>query len=200
MMPRGWRLTWILSLGLLLMSTWMLVAYGTGEEGVRTWIRATARSSAALFLLTFLARPLHQLWRNDRTRFLMKNRRHVGVSVGVSHFLHLIGILWLVEAWPEASAVDPVTLVFGGLGFAFLFAMALTSSNAAVAALGRNWRRLHKTGAWYAWFIFALTFIPQSGWTPLYVVAVAAFVGAALLRLALHLRRGRADPAPIAAS
>ena len=196
MMPRGWRLTWILSLGLLLMSSWVLMVWGTGEEGVRTWIRATARSSAVLFLLTFVARPLHQQRRSDATRFLMKNRRHIGVSVGVSHLLHLIGIVWLTQAWPEGSAVDPVTLVFGGLGFALLFAMALTSSNAAVAALGSNWRRLHKTGAWYAWFIFAFTFVPDLGWSPLYVIAVGSFLGAALLRLVVHLQqRGTATQA-----
>ncbi len=193
MMPTGWRLTWVLSIALLAMSALVLALAGSGEEGVRMWIRATARSSGTLFLLTFVARPLHTLLRSDPTRWFLKNRRYIGVSVAVSHFLHLIAILWLTNAWPENSAVDPVTLIGGGLGFAFLFAMGLTSSNAAVAALGSNWRRLHRTGAWYVWFIFAITFIPDAGWDLLHVTFVVAFVGAALLRLVVWLRGRRSS-------
>lgn len=187
MLPRGWKLTWVLSLGLLAMSAWVLAVWGAEEAGVRTWIRATARSSAFLFLLTFIARPLHRLAASEQTRWLLKNRRFLGVSVGVSHFLHLIGILWLTNVWPENSQVDIVTLIGGGLGFFFLFAMTLTSSNAAVAALGKNWRRLHKTGAWYVWFIFVFTGVPQELFS-IRTLMEAGMLGALALRVVAHFR------------
>lgn len=195
MLPRGWRLSWILALALLAMSAGLLVGFGTGEDGVRVWIRATARTSALLFLVTFLARPLHQLLRNDATRWMMKSRRYVGVSAAFSHLLHLTAIVWLSLGWPAAYQPDPVTLVGGGLGFVLFFAMGLTSSNRAVQALGTSWKRLHKTGAWYVWFIFTLTFVPETGWDLLHAGFVLAFVSAAMLRGAVVLRQRRA-PSP----
>ena len=193
MLPRGWRLTWIVTLGLLTMSAGLLLLYGSGEDGLRVWIRATARTSATLFLIAFLARPLHQLLRNDATRWMMKNRRYVGVSAAISHLIHLSAIVSLSVGWP-AYRPDVVTLIFGGLGFILFFAMGLTSSNRAVAALGANWKRLHKFGAWYVWFIFALTFVPdpQIGWDLLHAVFELAFLGVALLRATLAVRQLRA--------
>ena len=70
MIPTGWRLTWILSLGLLVMSLLVLVVYGSEEVGVRTWIRATARSSGLLFLLTFAINTVSEVVRQSlRRRF-----------------------------------------------------------------------------------------------------------------------------------
>jgi hypothetical protein len=64
-----------------------------------------------------------------------------------------------MTAWPETYELSLSTGIGGGLGFAFFFAMALTSSDAAVAALGRrSWKLLHTVGAYWIWFIFALTF------------------------------------------
>lgn len=140
----------------------LFAVFGTGVDGVRAWVLATAWISASLFLLAFAARPLRQFVRSDATGALLRNRRHVGVSGAFAHFLHLIAIVWLLNgfAHPGEDAVDVPTLIGGGLGFAFYFSLALTSSDAAVRALGRrNWKRLHTTGMYYVWFIFAFTFL-----------------------------------------
>ncbi len=153
-------------------------------------IRATARSSALLFLLAFAVRALHQIWRSEASAWLLRNRRYVGVTAALSHVVHLCAIVRLTVGWPESYVPDAVTLVFGGLGFVFFFAMGLTSFDAAVQALGSvNWRRLHRTGAWYVWFIFAFTFVPDPsrGWDALHAFAVVAFVGSAALRLFVWL-------------
>jgi hypothetical protein len=195
----GWALTAWISVALVLMSALVLGAAGTGEEGVRMWIRATARSSALLFLAAFLARPARQLWRSDATAFLLRNRRYVGVSMAASHTLHAAGIVWLSVAFPSAYVADAVTLVGGGLGFAFLAAMAATSSDAAVARLGRaRWQRLHRTGAWTVWLIFAFTFVPDPshGWDTVHAVAVVAFTAAPLVRVAAWAKTRRRRPAP----
>ncbi|MEN8162216.1 MAG: ferric reductase-like transmembrane domain-containing protein [Myxococcota bacterium] len=195
---RGWPLTGWITVGLVLMCALVLGAAGTGEEGIRMWIRATARSSALLFLAAFLARPARQLWRSGTTAFLLRNRRYVGVSMAVSHAIHAAGIVWLSVAHPSAYEADVVTLVGGGLAFAFLAAMAATSSDAAVARLGRaRWQLLHRTGAWYVWLIFAFTFVPDPshGWDALHAVAVVAFVAAPLLRAAAWAETRRRRPA-----
>jgi DMSO/TMAO reductase YedYZ heme-binding membrane subunit len=176
----------------------LFAAYGTDEPGVRVWIRATARASVALFLLAFTARPLRQLWRNAATQWLLRNRRGLGVSAAFAQLLHGISLAWLFVRFPSAEATpDATTLVLGGLGFAFYFAMALTSSDAAVAALGRRgWKLLHAVGGYWIWTIFAVT---NGGNVPLafeklglahqllYAGIQAALFGALALRAAAWL-------------
>jgi len=191
---RGWAITGWNALALVAMSALVLAAAGTGEDGVRMLIRATARSSALLFLIAFLARPARQLWRSELTAFALRNRRYFGVSVAASHLLHGIAIVWLFTAHPGAYETNLTTLVGGGLGFAFLFAMAATSSDAAVAKLGRRrWQLLHRTGAWYVWFVFAFTFVPDParGWDATHALAVAAFTAAPLVRAAAYAKTRR---------
>jgi sulfoxide reductase heme-binding subunit YedZ len=188
----GWALTGWIGLLLVAMSGLVLAAAGTGEAGVRMLIRATARSSALLFLAAFLARPLRQLWRSEASAFLLRNRRYFGVSMALSHALHGAAIVWLLAGFPGAYEANALTLAFGGLGFVFVAALAATSSDAAVAALGRaRWTLLHRTGVWYLWFIFWFTFPPQQGWDALHVVAVAAFTAAPLVRAAAWARTRR---------
>jgi len=191
---RSWAITGWNSIALLVMTALVLATAGSGEEGVRMLIRATARSSATLFLVSFLARPARQLWRTGATAFLLRNRRYFGVSMAVSHLIHGIAIIWLLTAFPSAYQTNAITLVGGGLGFVFIALMAATSSDAAVAWLGRaRWQLLHRTGVWYLWFVFAFTFIPdpQYGWDALHAVAVAAFTAAPWVRTAAWLKTRR---------
>jgi len=191
---RGWAITGWNGVLLLGMTALVLSVAGTGEDGVRMLIRATARSSAVFFLATFVARPARQLWHGDVTAFLLRNRRYFGVSMAVSHAIHGAAIVWLSTSYPAAYAADTTTLIGGGLGFFFIALMAATSSDAAVAWLGRRrWQWLHRTGAWYVWLIFALTFIPDPGrgWDALHTGAVLAFAAAPWLRLAAWLRARR---------
>jgi DMSO/TMAO reductase YedYZ heme-binding membrane subunit len=185
------------------MSALVLLAAGTGSDGVRMLIRATARSSALLFLVAYLARPLRQLWRTDATGFVVKNRRYFGVSMAVSHLIHGIAIVWLFGTFRGAYETDAITVAGGGLGFLFIAAMAATSSDAAFQKLGRaRWQLLHRSGIWYLWFVFAFTFLPkgpEARWDALHAGFVAAFAAAPLFRVAAWLkarRRKQAAPAP----
>jgi DMSO/TMAO reductase YedYZ heme-binding membrane subunit len=155
----GWGLTIGIGAALLLGSLLLLVLAGTDEAGVRMWTRATARASVALFLMAFVARPLRRFWRSGFSAWLLANRRYVGVSAALAQLLHGVALVWLFRAFATTEqAPDLQTLIGGGLGFAFYFAMALTSSDAAVAALGRRaWKALHTAGAYWVWFVFALT-------------------------------------------
>lgn len=191
---RGWAITGWNAVALVAMSALVLAVAGTGEDGARMLIRATARSSAGLFLIAFLARPARQLWRTDATAFAIKNRRYFGVSMAVSHLIHGIAIVWLLTTFPSAYQVNATTLVGGGLGFVFIAAMAATSSDAAFKALGRaRWQLLHRTGVWYLWFVFAFTFVPdpQYGWDATHAIAVTAFAAAPLVRAAAYAKTRR---------
>ncbi len=196
----GWGLTLRIFAALVLGSLALFAAFGTGEEGVRVWIRATARASVTLFLLAFTARPLRQFWRSSTTAWLLANRRYLGASAALAHFLHGIALVWLYQAFPGVEQPDLTTLIGGGLGFAFYFAMGLTSNDAAVGALGkRGWKLLHTTGAYWVWFIFTLTNwgnVPLAfeklgiGHQLLYSAMELALVAALGLRIAARLAVG----------
>jgi DMSO/TMAO reductase YedYZ heme-binding membrane subunit len=190
----GWRLTALLAVALLAMTAGVLLALGTGEQGVRALIRATARSSALLFVLVYLARPLQALRPGPLSRFALRERRYLGVAVAISHAIHLAAIVALARGWPEAFAggVDASTIGVGGLGFVLLFAMAATSSDAAVRRLGRaRWRVLHRSGLHLLWAIFLITFAGNLAISRAYAVPVAILLLAAVVRAAAFLRRRR---------
>ena len=187
----GWKLTIAISAGLLLLFGLQLVVYGSGEEGIRVVIRASARTSVLLFSMAFAASSLRAFWRNGLTAWLLANRRYVGVAYAISHALHAVA---LVALYPESAefreGLNAVTLVGGGGAYVFTLAMALTSSDAAVAALGQSrWRLLHTVGGWYIWVIFAQSYLPRAFSTPGYIPAGVLVIAVAAARLAWRTRR-----------
>lgn len=90
----------------------------------------------------------------------------------------------------KGTPPDPITAVVGGGAYLTLYAMAATSTDAAVRRLGRNWRRLHTFGVYYLWFVFAFTYgtrtFERGSWyAPFFATAIAA------LGLRLVARRKR---------
>lgn len=188
---KGWRLTIAVSLGLLALTALQLVAWGPAEEGIRVVVRSSARSSLLLFALAFSASSLRTLWRKPATKWLLANRRYLGVSYAFSHGIHAVALLALADVSPEfAGSVDAFTLVGGGLAYAFTAAMAATSSNAAIRALGRShWRRLHVVGSWYIWIVFAQSYLPRAAMDPQYLVAGVIVIALPVLRFSARARR-----------
>jgi DMSO/TMAO reductase YedYZ heme-binding membrane subunit len=190
----GWPIVGWAALALGLLFGALLAIQGTGPEGVREVLLASAKTSALLFLAAFLASPLRAWRRNALTRWLLRNRRYVGVSFGVSHAYHLAAIV--ANARVTGQSYGPAALVFGGFGYVLLAAMVATSNDAAVARLGvRRWRRLHVFGLYYLWFIFAYTFLGSvlEG-QPRVAPAAFAAVFAVALVARLWLRRRGAAP------
>ena len=136
--------------------------YGAEEEGWRMLLRVTARISGLLFLAAFVASSLRRLWPNDATAWLLRNRRCLGVSVGLAHTVHGIAIAVFVRL--TNLETGPAALAPGLLAYAVLAAMVATSFDSTAAALGRSaWRRLHGAGAYVLWGAFAIGFVGGAG-------------------------------------
>jgi len=188
----GWALVGWSALALSGMTLLLLAVYGAGEPGLRVLIRATARSSLALFLPAFAASSLRRLWPTPFSAWLLRNRRQVGISFAVSHGPHLAAILALALRHPESFEASTLTLVGGGLGYVFIAAMAATSSDAAVRTLGaRRWKWLHRAGMWVIFVIFAQSYVPAPLHDLRYAPASLAVLGALALRIAARLRSDR---------
>jgi hypothetical protein len=79
-----------------------------------------------------------------------------GLSFTGAHTVHL-GALMAFAAMshrrPPASNLIP-----GGLAFALMLAMAATSNDRSLRAMGPWWKRMHRVGIHYLWSIFVFTF------------------------------------------
>lgn len=194
----GWaedeRLLFVLIAALLAMSAIIVAVAGTCIDGTRMLIRATARSSLLIFLAAFAASSLARLWPAPTTRWMIRNRRWLGLGFAFSHLVHLIAILWLFGAYGGETPPPPMrTIVGGGIAYVFIALLAATSWNGAVRALGaRNWQRLHKAGVWYIWLIFMVSYGGRAAINALYLPPALLLVGAAALRLGASRRRAAA--------
>lgn len=170
-----------------------LVPYGPNEEGWRAAIRMTARTSLLLFTPAFAASSLLRLWPAPWSRWLVKNRRYVGVSFAVSHALHLVFILLLANASAEFVASRTLgSSVGGGLAYVLLFAMTATSFDRSAARLGpRVWKALHKTGMYYLWLLFFLSYLGRATKDVTFLPPLLLLIAVAALRVVVGLRSYR---------
>jgi hypothetical protein len=192
----GWRLTGLISTGLILMALVIALLAPTPVEGARLVIRTSARTSLLLFTAAFTASALARLAPSKPTRWLLANRRYLGVSFAVSHFVHAAAVIALLRLDRPLflELTNTATYVGGGLVYVFIILMTATSFDGAAAWIGRRtWRWLHSVGAWYIWLIFAVSFGMRAPVNAMYYSAVAVVFLAPAVRITALLRR-RARP------
>lgn len=182
----GWSLFWLIGALVLAMSALILLLAPDRAEGLRAVIRATARTSFALFLAAFVASSLATLVPGEFTRRLLRERRYLGLSFAFSHLVHLAAIFAYGAAnpqfWPGRSVL---TNTPGTIGYVFIALLALTSFRFASRHLSaRAWKRLHTTGVWLIAAIFAYSFfmrIPSK--SALYAIPFSILCAAVAVRL-----------------
>lgn len=186
--PHTWKLTGWIAASLFVMVLVILGIEGTGEAGLRMVIRATARTSVLLFAVVFAASSLVQSIPNRITRWLLAKRRYLGVSVAISHSLHLAAIVAVALQFGTIN-FDWGTVVLGGSAFILLWSMALTSSDAAVAWMGRaRWKWLHWIGMYYVWIAFFRAYLGRAPTSGGYTLLTALLVAVLAIRLAVSTR------------
>ncbi len=197
----GWSIVGWCALVLVALMAGILGVEGVDETGLRAAVRTSAQTSFVLFTSAFSASALCTTWPRPWTRWMLRNRRSLGVSFAVSHFLHLIAISALAVTLGDQFKLDPPTLVGGGLAYMFIAAMTATSFDRTAAWLGpRAWRRLHTTGGYYVWFIFFISYAPRAAITSLwYAPVVCSLLAVIALRVFVQLRGRRRRPAMAAA-
>jgi DMSO/TMAO reductase YedYZ heme-binding membrane subunit len=169
----GWRLFATLSLTLAALCIWIASMRQFEVDGVHMVIRFTARTSLLFFCLAFAAAALARLWPNGWTWWLRRNRRYLGVTFAASHGLHAIaiGCFAVMDPPAYAAATSAASYIFGGLGYAFISAMAATSFDRTARAIGpRAWRTLHLIGGYYLLFQFTVSFGKRTPDMPLYAL------------------------------
>jgi DMSO/TMAO reductase YedYZ heme-binding membrane subunit len=166
----------ILSFGAVVLA----VAMGSDTiEQARLAARWTARAGFPILILTYSASSLVRLWPNPTTKTLLRHRRQWGLGFALAHSIHLGALVTyhVISGQPP----QPATLIGGGGAYVLLYAMALTSNDASMRAMGAWWKRLHRTGIHALWFVFALSYFGQvftpgfgSQGSALFLICVAA--------------------------
>ena len=135
--------------------------------------RYTARFSFLVFVVVYGASAWHRLAPSAASRWVMRRRRSLGLAFATAHTVHLSALVQFLREKGEMP--DPVTLVVGGGAFLTMFALAGTSNDAAVGWLGgARWRRLHRFGVHYLWFVFAFTYLGRMGRDPAFFAPLLA--------------------------
>jgi sulfoxide reductase heme-binding subunit YedZ len=187
----GWGFVALAS-GLLLAMTMLLLATtGFDAEGARVVIRATARTSVVLFGAAFAASSLVTLWKSDATRWMIRNRRYLGLSFGTSHIIHYIAVMALMLLDPERFFAEEGSLGFDKYIPVVVLALQLaTSFDRTAAWVGpKPWRWLHVLGSYMFCFVFIQSFGSRIGQGSLYVLFTLIAVTPLLVRVAAALRR-----------
>jgi len=162
---------------------------GPGETGALFAARYTARASFFWFLAAWSASSLAQLWPGGWRTTLLARRRAVGIGFAVAHGIHFAALVTATVIFARGAAL--VQILFGGIGYAFVLAMAVTSNDASVRALGpRHWKLLHATGGWVLFVIFAVSYARSLAAKPFAAVLALTLLFAALaLRIVVAARK-----------
>ena len=159
----GWSLTRFLSVLLLLNVTITLSVFDINEkETIRFLIRSTAKCSFILFMFAFVASSLHHFLKNPFTKWLLANRRYIGVSFAISHYLHLSALV-LMTMYIDFNVFEDrgvFRTAVGATAYLFMTLMTLTSFDRTRNLFGeKNWKRIHTIGGYLLWVIFAKSYI-----------------------------------------
>lgn len=152
--------------------------------------RWTARAAVPVFLVVYLARPLHRLRPSAVTRKLLKYRRQWGLAFALAMSIHLGALLVNILVFRPRGLGE---IAAGMAAYAMIYVMAATSNRWSVKRLGRWWPRIHRAGLHYIWLIFFGGRVLRGfGEDPAYfaearIMAVVLLI-AALIRLAAWLR------------
>lgn len=169
---------------------------GTDSDGTELALRMTARLSFVWFMLAFVAAPLHRLWPSRLSAWLMRRRRALGVTFGLSMAVHVVCIqrLFALYAPVPPPMVTTADFVIGIPGLILVGLLTLTSLDALKRRLRPTaWRRLHVTGIWVVWAIFFLCLVDSVGRksTDHPILAYYSFIAVLLLALGLRALAAR---------
>ncbi len=182
---RGWTLFGFIAALVVVMSALAVAAQPELVEGLRSAIRATARSSFVLFVVAFTASAFAVLVPSPLTKSLVRERRFIGLAFAFSHLVHAVLIYFYgqvnTEFWPGRTVANNIP---GSTAYVFILLMALTSFKGPARLIGpKAWKALHVTGMWIIVAVFAYSNfkrIPMSDW---YVLPFGIACAAIAIRL-----------------
>ena len=159
----GWNLWWLITIPISAVIVIAMVrADLTSADGVSSMIQLSVRHAVPLLFVAFGASSVQVLFPGAFSRWLLRNRKFIGLSFAAAMGWQLIFILWLVTVHSEYYISEVYVLsdvVEGVSSYAFLIAMVLPSFKFGRSRLTpKQWKLLHRTGIYwlwcYAWIVY----------------------------------------------
>lgn len=127
----------------------MLIVLGIGmlaepQMQATVWISITGALALALLLLVVATPLVARATRHPLAMKALVLQRQLGICVFLFALVHVFIVMQLGLAWNVWFLLDPQAtfLLLGAVAFIVLFAMAATSNDFSVKAMGKNWKRL----------------------------------------------------------
>lgn len=149
---------------LLLIAIMPMIIGSFSEDAIRWAVTRSVDMAFVLFFFSFGASPLNLLFKSSFSRWLVRNRRYIGISFGIAFLSHAGLILFLAQRYPEPLLSDLTNeVIYTGItAFSVTALMTFTSNNAAVKLLGpQAWSILHTIGGYFLLIMFTLTYLSK---------------------------------------
>ena len=151
-----WNLFWLISgpISIAMVIAMTGADLSTGE-GVSSMIQLSVRFAVPWLYLAFAASSVQALFPGPFGRWLLRNRRYIGLCFAAAMGWQLFFILWLTTVHSEFYIEEVYVLrdaIEGVVGYAFLIAMTVTSFGFGRRRLKpKTWKLLHKSGIYFLW-------------------------------------------------
>ena len=163
-----------------------------GANPIELITRSTGTWTLTFLLITLAVTPLRRVL---QWHWLLKLRRMLGLFAFFYACLHFTTYIWLDQFfdWPAIwkDILKRRFIWIGFTAFVLLIPLALTSTNAAVRAMGaRNWQRLHRLvyvigvcGVIHYWWLVKKDITQPAIYASVLIVLLAYRVAVAVLAL-----------------
>ena len=122
-----------------------VVTDSLGANPIEAVTRGLGDWALRLLLVTLAVTPLRRL---TGLNWLLRLRRMLGLFTFFYAVLHMLTYVWLDQFFAWGFILKDITkrpfITVGFLSFVLLIPLAVTSTNAMMKRLGRNWTRLHR--------------------------------------------------------
>lgn len=160
---RGWDVTFVTTIAFGIVLGGLFYNHGAiTEEWSREVLRFTGRASFPLFLLMFSASSVNRLFPSSLSRWLVQNRKYMGLAFAILYVYHSVGLVGL-RVLTGSSGIEGLELFLSIAAYIFMVAMIMTSFDAIRRKMSRwAWQSLHGTGMLIIWYFFLAEFIHKA--------------------------------------
>ena len=201
-MFNGWPLFWLITFSTLVAISAGIVLIGVSTpEATVNMIRLSVQLASPWVFLAFIATAMTQLFPGNLSKWLLRNRRYLGLSfaAGFSWQAVFIGVLLALHNayyWEELH--NDIDLLLRMASYVFLLAITVTSFFPVRRRMRpQHWRWLHLTGIWYFWAAIWASYAPMalsSDAKTMDVVYTVLGLLALMLRIAAFLKARAGQP------
>jgi sulfoxide reductase heme-binding subunit YedZ len=159
----GWSLFyWIAGINSAAVLAYMSTQDLSLPTGISEMIQMSVRCTVPLLFLAFATSAMAVLLPGTFTRWLLRNRRSIGLSYAAAMAWQLFFILWMWTGHWDYYTGEVYLLgdiIFQVPGYLTILAMTITSFHPVRRRMSlMQWRVLHKMGIYFLWFILVDTY------------------------------------------